>query len=196
MQKTEDIVQLKLAISLQTQKAISLGNIINILLQISKIEAGQAIVKQNICIDELIFNAISEVNSLYPNFHFEVNFIPSNFDENLLNIRANEPLLKQAFLNLLINAVQYADDQKAKITFDSSSVKLVIKISNSGKTLTEEEHKFLFSHFFRGKNAQNKQGFGFGLVLSQRIFSIHHISLHYHAKQGIENVFSLFFNDF
>lgn len=192
LHKEEDISRLKSDISQQTRKAKSLGNIINVLLQISKIEAGQEIIKNSIRIDELIFDSISEVNSLHPEFNFEVNFITNNFDENILNIEANEPLIKQAFLNLLINAVHYSDSQKAKITFDCSDNSLKIFISNSGKTVSEEEQKFLFSHFFRGENSQNKQGFGLGLVLSEKILSIHKANIDYHS-QNSENTFVVSF---
>src|SRR5690606_15429518 len=179
LQKEDNINQLKSDISQQTQKAKSLGNIINVLLQISKIEAGQEISKNLIRIDDVIFDCISEVNSIYPDFNFEVNFTPNNFNENTLTIQANEPLIKQAFLNLMMNSVHYSDNQKAKITFDCDSDNLKISISNSGKTLSEEEQKFLFSHFFRGANAQTQQGFGLGLVLAQRILSMHGATIEY-----------------
>src|SRR5690606_11008458 len=52
LQKTDDIDHLKSAICQQSHKAKSLANIINILLQISKIEAGQDISQQAIRIDE------------------------------------------------------------------------------------------------------------------------------------------------
>ena len=193
LQKEDNINQLKSEISQQTQKAKSLGNIINVLLQISKIEAGQEISKNLIRIDDVIFDCISEVNSIYPDFNFEVNFTPNNFNENTLTIQANEPLIKQAFLNLMMNSVHYSDNQKAKITFDCDSDNLKISISNSGKTLSEEEHKFLFSHFFRGENSQNKQGFGLGLVLSQKIFTIHNTAIEYYSKEKSENIFVVSF---
>lgn len=193
LQNAEDINQLKSDISLQTKKAKSLGNTINILLQISKIEAGQEISKYSIRIDDIIFDCITEVNSIYLDFNFEVNFVSNDFDENKLNIVANEPLIKQAFLNLLINSVHYSDNQKAKIILDCSDESLKVIISNSGKTLSEEEQKFLFSHFFRGQNSQNKQGFGLGLVLSKQIFNIHQVNIKY-LIQNSENVFIVYFN--
>lgn len=192
VQKVENIEQLKAEISEQTKKAKSLGNIINVLLQISKIDAGQEISKTSIRIDDIIFDCMAEVNALYPNFHFEVTFIPNDFDESKLNIIANQPLIKQAFLNLLINTVRYSDNQKAKIIFDVGSENLKIKISNSGKAVSQEEQKFLFSHFFRGKNAQNKQGFGLGLILSERILSIHQAKIEYQI-QDAHNVFTVNF---
>lgn len=192
LQKAEDIDQLKSDISLQTQKTKSLGNITNVLLQISKIKVGQEISKNLIRIDDVVFDCIAELNSIYPDFNFEVNFIPNDFDEKKLNYKANEPLIKQAFLNLLTNSVHYSDNQKAKITLDCTSNSFKVLISNSGKTLSEEEQKFLFSHFFRGENSQNKQGFGLGLVLSEKILSIHKANIDYHS-QNSENTFVVSF---
>lgn len=188
LQHESDFELLKSELIQKTKKAKSLGNIINVLLQISKIEAGQEISKKTIRIDDIIFDCIAEVNTLYPNFNFEVNFTPINFDEKKLYLLANEPLIKQAFLNLLTNAVHYSDNNRAKISFNSTFDSLEIKISNSGTSLSDEEKKFLFTHFFRGKNAHSKQGFGLGLVLSQRILSIHKANIEYHS-QNSENTF-------
>lgn len=197
LEKTEqqnDIDQIKSELHGQIQKARSLGNMINVLLQISKIEAGQEVTKANIRIDEIVFNCIAEINTLYPEFNFEVHFTPDNFNERILHIKANEPLIKQAFLNLLMNAVHYSDDQKAKVTFDGSSDILTVIISNSGKTLSDDEQKFIFTHFFRGNNAQNQQGFGLGLVLAQRIFAIHNAVIDYQSKNESDNVFHMRFS--
>lgn len=192
LEKLDSIEQIKSELQTQTQKAKSLGNIINVLLQISKIKVGQEISKNLIRIDDVVFDCIAELNSIYPDFNFEVNFIPNDFDEKKLNYKANEPLIKQAFLNLLTNSVHYSDNQKAKITLDCTSNSLKVLISNSGKTLSEEEQKFLFSNFFRGENSQNKQGFGLGLVLSEKILLIHNSSVDYHS-QNSENTFVVSF---
>lgn len=193
IEKLNDIEQIKTELHRQTQKAKSLGNIINVLLQISKIDAGQKITKANVRIDDIVFNCIAEINTLYPEFNFVVHFAPDIFNERVLNIEANEPLIKQGFLNLLMNAVHYSDNQKAKVTFDGSSDMLTVIISNSGKTLSEDEQKFVFTHFFRGNNAQNQQGFGLGLVLSQRIFTIHNAVIKYYSTGKLDNVLSVNF---
>ncbi|HUH50823.1 MAG TPA: HAMP domain-containing sensor histidine kinase [Flavobacterium sp.] len=191
LQNQTDMILLKSDAAKQTQKAKTLGNIINVLLQISKIEAGQDIPKKDIRVDDVIFNCISEINSIYPNFNFEVNFSPHTFDEKKLLIKANEPLIKHAFMNLLHNCVHYSEDKKAKIKFDLSSGVLAILIANSGQTLLEEEQKYLFSHFFRGENSQDKPGSGLGLVLTQKIFAIHQASISY--RPGSDNVFEVKF---
>lgn len=193
IEQQNDIEQIKTELHRQTKKTKSLGNIINVLLQISKIEAGQKITKANARIDEIVFNCIAEINTLYPDFNFEVYFTPHNFNENILNVKANEPLIKQAMLNLLVNAVLYSDNQKAKVTFDGSSDILTVIVLNSGKTLANDEQKFIFTHFFRGNNAQRQQGFGLGLVLAQRIFANHNATIKYHSKENIKNIFSVEF---
>jgi signal transduction histidine kinase len=193
IEQQNDIEQVKSELRVQAEKANALGNIINVLLQISKIEAGQVLAKAPVRIDDIIFNCIAEVNTLYPDFTFEVHFTPDDFREYSLNIEANEPLIKQAFLNLLMNAVYYSDDQKSKITFDDSPEALSVIISNSGKTLSYNEQKFLFSHFFRGENTQGKQGFGLGLVLAQKIFAIHDAVIKYRSTGKSENTFSIIF---
>lgn len=194
LENHDNVDQIKSAIRQQTKKAKSLGNIINVLLQISKIDAGQKLPMQKIRIDDVIFDCIDEINSLHPDFIFEVHFKPLNFDENKLNILANQALIKQAFLNLLMNAVHYSESQKAKITFDSQQENLKIMISNAGKTLSQAEQKYLFSHFFRGENAKNHQGFGLGLVLSQRIFNFHQAEIQYEAEENAHNIFVINFH--
>ena len=75
MENLDDIDKIKLGLNEQRHKAKSLGNTINILLQISKIDAGQEVNKTLTRIDELIFNNISEITSYNPDFNFEVQYI-------------------------------------------------------------------------------------------------------------------------
>ncbi len=96
-------------------------------------------------------------------------------------------------LNKNICEALLAENFAVERAFDGSFDILTVIISNSGKTLSEDEQKFLFTHFFRGKNAQNQQGFGLGLVLAQRIFAIHNTVIKYHAKENIKNSFSVEF---
>lgn len=188
----DDTEEIKTKLQGPTQKAKSLGNIINVLLQISKVQAGQDIPKSPVRMDDILFDCVAEANSLYPRFNFEVNFRDQNLEESTLTVRGNESLLKQALLNLVMNAVHYAEDNKAKITLSSNEGRLQISIVNAGKTLTEEEQTILFSQHFRGKNAMRQQGFGMGLFLSQSILAFHGARISYHAKEE-ENVFTVSF---
>ncbi|MDT4864932.1 Adaptive-response sensory-kinase SasA [compost metagenome] len=88
--------------------------------------------------------------------------------------------MKQAFQNLLLNGVTYSDDRKVEVTLgfpDQDTIK--ISFINTGKTLSKDENRFLFSHFFRGMNSKDKPGFGLGLVLAHRIIHLHSGSIQY-----------------
>ena len=161
-------------ISRQISKTRSLAEIINTLLEISKIESGQKGDQQVIRIDELLFDCISELNLLNPDFLFEVQYHQTEPDSVALSISGNELLLRQAFLNLLNNCISYSDNGKAEISINTKKPEaLQVFFTNSGKTITKEEESFLFSHFFRGENSRNKMGFGLGLTLSKSIFEMH-----------------------
>ncbi|MDO8971018.1 MAG: ATP-binding protein, partial [Saprospiraceae bacterium] len=56
---------------------------------------------------------------------------------------------------------------------------LEIQFENIGQILTETESQRLFLPFFRGENAAGKRGYGLGLVIAQRILTMHAASISY-----------------
>jgi len=194
MKDYSNIEDVKPEIENQINKAKTLGSIINVLLEISKIESGQQIQKQALRIDELFFDVIEELNAIYTDFHFEVNYVPDAINENRLIINLSPILIRQAIQNLLTNCVSYSNNSKAEIKIDSSSEsELKIQIINSGKPISVEEENFLFKHFFRGKNSVGKSGFGLGLVLTKKIMELNAASITYSNPASNLNMFELSF---
>jgi two-component system, OmpR family, sensor histidine kinase ArlS len=188
------IEDVKPEIENQIIKTKSLGSIINVLLEISKIESGQQTKKQALRIDELFFDVIEELNAIYPDFHFEVNYVPNEINENRLIINLNPILIRQAIQNLLSNCVSYSNNSRAEIKIDCSDNNgLKIHIINSGKPISVEEENYLFNHFFRGKNSQGKMGFGLGLVLTKKIVELNSATITYSNPSLNLNVFELDF---
>lgn len=187
LQKEEDISEIKHKIKEQADRAKSLGGIINVLLEISKIDSGQKVSKHSLRVDELLFDIIDELNRIHPEYIFELNYPSVSFDESQLHVSANRLLIKQAFQNLLLNGVVYSENSKVEVLIDFPSPKTIkISFTNSGKTLSDSETKFLFSHFFRGENSKDKSGFGLGLVLTYRIIELHSGQIKYETPS--ENV--------
>ncbi len=191
----DNIDDIRSEIQGQIIKAQSLGSIIDVLLEISKIESGQKIKMQPIRIDELIFDVIEELNIIHPDFEFEVNYAPDAINENKLIIDLNPILVKQAFQNLLTNCIAYSNNAKAEIEIDCTQEKILkIRIINSGTSIAETEEKFLFDHFFRGENSKGKSGFGLGLVLTKKVIELNEASISYSKSSKGLNIFELRFN--
>jgi len=194
LKKEDNINVLQSRAEQLSKKAASLGDIISALLQISKLESGQQIHQETFRVDELLFDIIAELNIVNPDFNFDIRYIPEQFDESLLELHANKMLIKQAFQNLLINAIQYADNESATVLIDARQKQsLHICISNSGHTISTSEQQYIFDYFFRGQNSQHISGFGLGLVFTQKIFQIHKAEISYRSEAPGMNYFEISF---
>lgn len=186
--------QLKKQVNEQVQKAKSLGDIIHILLEISKIESGQNLFLQTTRLDEMIFDVIEEFQLISPEFVFEIAYLPEIPEEKNLQVSVNKMLVTQVLRNIMSNCIQYSDGKIAQVLIDcSSSQQLKVQFVNSGKIIEKEEVKFLFEHFFRGENSRGKSGFGLGLVLSRKIMDAHRGKIEYTNPNPNSNVFELTF---
>ncbi len=110
-------------------------------------------------------------------------------EETTLTISANPRLLKAAITNLMVNCIQYSDNQKARILIKPLHQNLQLEFINSGEILTDEEKPFIFQHFFRGENSRGKRGFGLGLVFIHKILTMHHGTIVYSAVDSRHNTF-------
>ncbi|MEJ7737574.1 MAG: PAS domain-containing sensor histidine kinase [Chitinophagaceae bacterium] len=78
-------------------------------------------------------------------------------------------LLKNILINLLGNAIKFSGENKnIEITIENSGVKLLMQIKDEGIGISKEDMPYLFSTFYRGKNAVNIQGTGLGLHIVKR----------------------------
>lgn len=193
IQNDSQASDIKQKVRQQKIKAKSLGSIINVLLEISKIESGQTVKKEANRIDELVFDSINELSIIHPDFDFNVNYLPSDMREENLMIKVNRTLIKQAFSNLLENSIVYSDRNQAEINFNiQQDGELTIQFINVGTPISKKEEQMLFKYFFRGKNSENKGGHGLGLILTKRIVELHQASISY-RREGKSNIFEIRF---
>jgi len=189
-----DLSIMKAQLYTQVEKTKSLGDIINALLRLSKLESGQNLPEENLRIDELLLDIVNEIGSLNPSFYFDIQYTQTDIDENNLYLKGNRMLIKLAFYNILNNCINYSDNDTALINIDAQSRLLAIQISNSGPIIESEEQKLLFDYYFRGKNSEGKTGFGLGLVLAKKIFNLFRGSIKYFSPAENVNHFTVYFD--
>ncbi len=193
MENETDVETLKYWIEYQKKDTKNLSDIINVLLELSKIESGNELQRSVLRIDDLIFDVIEQLRILYDDFSFEIILDDSISDEANLIVSANEKLLRLAFVNLSINCAQYSNQKSAKILLSYQNG-LSVAFMNAGEIIQENEKQYLFKHFFRGKNSFGKRGFGLGLVFINRILKVHNASIHYTTPDFTTNVFQVHFS--
>jgi two-component system, NtrC family, sensor histidine kinase HydH len=107
--------------------------------------------------------------------------VEKKLDPSMGKYNLDAGLLKQAFLNVVLNALQ-AMPQGGQLTVESGLVRgaIEIKISDTGIGISESNRKKLFSPFFTTK----KNGIGLGLVISYRIIENHRGTIDVASEPG------------
>ncbi len=192
MEQEKDLDRLHILIKNQKEDTKNLSDIINALLEISKVETGNKLETERVRIDELIFDTVDEIKHLHDDFTFEIELDESILSEEYLLVKGNEKLIRLAIINLANNCIRYSDTKKAKFVIYSKEKELYLDVINSGKVISDREKQFLFQHFFRGENSKEKRGFGLGLVLINKIVTLHHGQINYSSANNV-NTFTICF---
>lgn len=178
-------------IRVQKEGTKSLSDIINSLLEIAKVESGKDIQQSQVRVDELLYDISDELGTIYPNFRYSIEYGSTIEDEAMLTIQANPRLIKVALSNLMLNCSQYSSDANAKIILSVNEKFLQIDYLNKGLPINADEQQYLFQHFFRGENSKGKRGFGLGLVMVQKILSLHNGRINYSVEEPETNKFTI-----
>ena len=189
IEQEEDVEKIKKQIEAQKINTKSLASIINTLLEISKIDTNQNIKFQQVRIDEIIFDVITDLKGIYEDFQFNLEINVNKSDDLILH--ANVNLMKSAFSNILKNSIIYNDTNKTHVLITSNKNTTNIEIISQGDSIEQDENRFLFTHFFRGENSRGKTGFGLGLVMVKKIIEIHQGKVYYLNPKEKQNNFTV-----
>ncbi|MBL7841332.1 MAG: HAMP domain-containing histidine kinase [Cyclobacteriaceae bacterium] len=186
----QDTVKIRQFLKLQKEDTKHLADIINALLDIARAESGTNIKNETVRVDDLIFDTIEKLKIVYPQGVFLVEIANDIESEDHLIVTGNRRLLTAAFSNLLTNAIHYSSDGRVKIQITANVFNVNVGITNAGETIADTELPFMFQHFFRGENSRGKRGFGLGLVLINRIITLHAGTVAYQKDNNL-NIFRI-----
>lgn len=135
-------------------------------------------------------NLITYCDDMVEEFHFIHNKThPVNFDcnEDKIFARIDRRLLRRALTNLLSNAIKYSPEGGTVcFTLELNEAKdtAIIKVSDSGLGIPQEDHSRLFEPFHRAANADSLPGTGLGLAIVKQAIELHNGTIDFETEMG------------
>lgn len=148
-----------------------LSELVNNLLDMSKIEAGNLFLTRRYCdLRDIIQRGVS---SAYPNPGDRLKMI---LPDNLPILEADPQRLEVVVRNLVENAVKYADNElPITIRAELLEDKVIVRVEDFGPGIPEGNHKEVFQSFYRMENGFTRRtpGAGLGLAISKGFIAAH-----------------------
>jgi len=151
-----------------------LVNLINELLDISRIESKRGEMKLNDCILPDIIEAVHDL--LTPQMRAKNIKWSAKIDKDIPKMQLDENQIDRIFINLIGNAIKFTPE-KGTISVNASlnDSTVTIEVSDTGIGISKDDIARLFDEFYRVDNKinQNVQGTGLGLPLAKKIVEAH-----------------------
>ena len=158
-------------LKLMQRSADSLLNLINDILDLSKVEAGKLeISKANFRLEDEINDVINLLDVKAKEKGIE---LKTRLSKNIPDIIfSDRNRLRQVLINLIGNAIKFTDTGLVTLDLDFQNDELDISVKDTGPGISLKEQEKLFKAFEQTSSAQNKGGTGLGLVISQKIIEL------------------------
>ncbi len=167
-------------------------NLINDILDLSKVEAGKIeLVIEKMPVPGTISETIILINE-EASMH-NIN-IEQDFDPQLDFIEADKQRFKQILFNLLTNAIKFSKKEGGTITITTKKERDMAKfsVSDTGIGIKEEDMGKLFKEFVQASPGISKEygGTGLGLVISKKLAELHGGSFSVESRYGEGSTFT------
>ncbi len=164
-----------------------LQGLVNSLLMIARIESRQYLKEDNIMLDELLSEIVTETQPVANDKGVNIKEEPGDKFEFK---KANRNLLFSMFYNVVNNAVKNTPGGgTVVIKHKSEGSSHIVVISDNGTGMTEEQLGYLFERF-RSLKQPGNNGTGIGLAITKTIADFHNISISAESKSGKGTTFS------
>lgn len=140
-----------------------------------------------------IISVVKDSINLIAN-QLKVNNISLNQDINdgTLYVKGNRNKLEQVFINIMVNAIQAMEEGgtlSISVKPDMDNKHVLIKISDTGHGIPEEEIGKIFDPFFTTKH--RGEGTGLGLSVSKSLIEEHRGEIEVESKVGVGSTFTV-----
>jgi signal transduction histidine kinase len=148
-------------------------SLINAVLDLSKIEAGQLTLSLNdYSIKDVVYTAMTSVESLAAEKQLNMSV---ELSPDLPTGKGDERRIAQVLLNLLGNAIKFTDAGEVKVRVTTVDGDFLVAVSDTGPGISDEDQAKIFEEFQQADSSSTKQkgGTGLGLSIAKRIIEMH-----------------------
>jgi two-component system sensor histidine kinase KdpD len=147
-------------------EARRLSDLVDKLLDLSRLEAGQAEPRTDWCsIEEVVTEAVEELGE-------RARLVRCSLDPNLPFVRADAAQLERAIANLLENAVRYSAGQPTLVRARVVNERLAVRIVDRGPGIPEPELVRVFEPFYTVRDGGGHHGSGLGLSIARGFIEV------------------------
>lgn len=169
---------------------VHLLDIINDILDLSKIEAGKMdLVKEQVDLTGIIGGVVSVTRTLLKGKNIKMSV---RVDDEIPTIVADSKRLKQIILNLLSNAAKFTEEGEIVVKAERAGTESVlISVKDTGMGIKEEDIPKVFEKFRQidMSSTRNKGGTGLGMAITTRLVEMHGGSIWLESKFGVGTTF-------
>jgi signal transduction histidine kinase len=165
-------------------------SLINDVLDLSKIEAGQMELELELTlIEDICQSAIDLVSEQARLRNLQIHHQP--MPGKLLAV--DELRLRQVLINLLANAIKFShDDGELGIAISDHGRMIAIEVWDQGIGIPANQQHRLFQPFQQISGGHNRMGTGLGLALSRRLVELHQGYITVESQEGKGSKFTIY----
>ncbi len=177
-----------------TRSGEHLLNLINDVLDLSKIEAGRMTINR---VDFSLYDLLDDIRSMFviPAESKGLQLIFERLDSVPKYVHGDVSKLRQILINLLGNAMKFtrtggiAARFKAEQVADGGRVLLMAEIEDSGMGIPEKEVSHIFDSFSQAGAGKTIEGTGLGLAITKNLIEMMGGSINVESREGSGSIF-------
>ncbi|QLC48814.1 PAS domain S-box protein [Methanolobus zinderi] len=174
-----------------SQSGRHLLNIINEILDISKIESGKITLhREKVSLPEVYEEVYSNLKYLADNKNIEIDVSTNSYTSCVYADRAK---LKQILYNLVGNAIKFTENGgNIRIDTENGDKFVRISVTDTGIGINREDMKKLFTPFVQLDSSKSRryEGTGLGLALSRELVELHEGNIWAESEPGKGSTFT------
>ena len=178
----ETLDEAKKSFEVINRQAKKMTNLINQIMELSKMERQNKIEKDKINFSNIILQLLEDYRTLLENNNIE---LITNIEKDL-RIYGNKLMLERLFVNLFTNAMKFTKTT-INVSLNRINKEVILQIKDDGIGITKEDQKYIWDRFFQTSDSRNKdknKGSGLGLSMVNRIVQLHLATIDVESEVG------------